>query len=192
MSIELVEFRQPDLQEAREVDAKVIDLAAYVAIRKSGLVEIDQTEQTQLSPLKLNLLELISLGNSTAQSGYNLGRSMPYLKNLRAELPKNLGARNINHAIRLGFEMGLLTPLDDELEFNYYVHPLTPMQSKVLELTSLGNSKYDIGEILGIEPRTAKNYSYAVRYNLGAHNTPNAIRIGILSGLIPINSDSRI
>lgn len=192
MSVGLIELSQSDQPETRSVNVKVIDLVGYIALRKSSHAEVDLREQVKLTPIQSKLLELISLGNSTAQSGFALGYSMPYMKNLRAELPRNLGANNINHAIRVGFERGILAPLEDELEFGYYYHPLTSMQLKILQLTSLGKSKNEIGELFGIQPKTAKNHNYAIRYNLGASNTSNAVRIGIISGLIPINTDSRI
>lgn len=61
---------------------------------------------------------------------------------------------------------------------------LTFRERQVLELIAAGSSSREIGETLGISPRTVEIHRANMQIKLCALNSPHAVRIGLDAGLI--------
>jgi len=70
-------------------------------------------------------------------------------------------------------------------------NPLTPRQVEVLNLVAQGFSNREIAERLTIEETTTKIHLQDILDRLKARNRTHAAVIGIISGFIDIEIDSR-
>ncbi|MGW2740535.1 response regulator transcription factor [Streptomyces sp. NPDC001288] len=61
---------------------------------------------------------------------------------------------------------------------------LTPRQTQVLGLASIGNSYYQIGRALGISENTVDVYMRQILRRLNAENLPHAVLLGCQAGIL--------
>lgn len=114
-----------------------------------------------------------------------LAFSIPHLRKKTYKSIKNkLGARNMAHAVRLGFQDGLLSPQSIEIP---QFKELSPTQKDVLELISLGAANKDVCQILGITTDTATGHMSEVKRRYNVETVEHATGVGIVIGDIPLN-----
>ena len=64
---------------------------------------------------------------------------------------------------------------------------LTAREREILQLTVEGKSSSEIGEKLGISPRTVEVHRSKLMKKLALHNHTELIRYAIKRGILPIN-----
>lgn len=138
-----------------------------------------------LSAPEMRTLLAIAQGKPARDIAHTaLAFSIPHLRKQTYKSIKNkLGARNMAHAVRLGFEDRLLGPETIEIP---PLRELSPTQKDVLELISLGAGNQDVCQILGIAPDTATSHISAVKKRYGVETVEHATGIGIVTGDVPL------
>lgn len=63
-------------------------------------------------------------------------------------------------------------------------HTLTLRERQILEFMAAGSTSREIGQTLGISPRTVEIHRANMQLKLRAYNAPHAVRIGLDAGLI--------
>ncbi len=115
-----------------------------------------------------------------------LAFSIPHLrKGTYAPIRKKLGARSMPHAIRIGFEDGLI----ETSSINPApLRALSDTHRDVLELISLGAARKDVCRILDIAPATATAHLIEIKSRYGVHTPEHATAVGIAIGDIPLQA----
>jgi len=97
---------------------------------------------------------------------------------------EKLGARNMAHAVRLGFQEGLISPESIDLSL---ARNLSPARKEVLELISYGATNHDICQIMGIATRTATTHKVQIKKCYGVETEEHATAVGIAIGDLPLD-----
>ncbi len=104
------------------------------------------------------------------------------VRNYRSKIIHALKARNMSHAVRIGFEIGIL-------EAQLYTgpeNPITPHQAEILDLVSQGYESDEIADVLPFTHKTVYNNRSFILRRLSARTMPHAVRLGVESGIIAI------
>lgn len=81
----------------------------------------------------------------------------------------------------------MILPLGATIDDASLQHALTPREREILGLVAEACSNADIGERLGISPKTAKKHRENVMRKLGASSAVEATRIAVRLGLVKIS-----
>ncbi|MDX8050427.1 LuxR C-terminal-related transcriptional regulator [Lentzea sp. BCCO 10_0798] len=140
------------------------------------------------------LLRLIARGWTYSRIGTHLQvGDEEQVKHRTRSLFGELRARNRAHAVRKGYEHGMLAAPGGTAPQPSPVKPTRPGASgprkrelQVLDLTSRGHSYERAAEILGISPSTASSHGRRLFKRIGARDGSHAVRLGFERGwLIP-------
>lgn len=139
----------------------------------------------ELSSKELRTLLAIAQGRPAKDIAHTaLAFSIPHLrKGTYAPIRQKLGARNMAHAVRLGFEDELIDPVAID---HSPVRELSDAQRDILELISLGAGKKDIAQIMGIAPGTVTGQVIDMKRRYGVETVEHATAVGLVSGDIPL------
>lgn len=129
---------------------------------------------------QLQALERISYGHTDKEIGKAYGISAHGARHRCTRMYTRLGADNRAHAVRLGFERGLLLSSNPE----QLPRPLSSRQQHVLDLISWGATNPRIAERLYLSHRYTTDLVSTVYRKLGAQNRPHAVRLGFEHGLL--------
>lgn len=132
------------------------------------------------TPRQLQVLDRISYGHTDKEIGKAFGITVHGARHRCTRMFTRLGADNRAHAVRLGFELGLL------LSSNPQRQPcqLSRRQQHVLDLISWGATNKLIAQRLGLSHRYTVALASTVYCRLVARNRPHAVRIGFELGLL--------
>lgn len=105
-------------------------------------------------------------------------------KKIYYPLQKKLGARTMAHAVRNGYEEGVIpfAPARPTI-----VRPLTDTHKDVLRLISFGAANRDICDILGIATGTATNHVIEIKSRYGVATNERATSVGIELEDVPLD-----
>lgn len=132
------------------------------------------------SERELQVLTMLSNGAKYSEIGLRLHVTVNTVKTHQRRVFARIGARDAHHAVRRGFELGLLvpnSPLPAPVE-------LIPLELQVLDLVSFGLTDERIGARLGLTAQQAKYRAQVVCRELGATGRAHAVRKGFELGLL--------
>jgi DNA-binding NarL/FixJ family response regulator len=149
--------------------------ASVLSAAADPLAELLTTEEREL-------LWLISFGETMPV----IRREVTFCQKSTAarrsqELKSKLGALNMAHAVRIGYEKAILTvsTAHDQIR-----NPLTPVQAATLKLVSFGLTSAMVAARRGVKQITVKNTRAEVIRELNARNPPHAVQIGFEWGIL--------
>lgn len=148
-------------------------------IRRHHAVPPDATE---LTGRELQVLRLISRGASNEAVGIRLNLSINTVRVHMRKLLARLDAHSRAHAVRRGFERGLLAP--DPAPTAVSTRPLTEQQLWMLELISRGLTNVRIGQRLTLTETAVVDRIGLLYRKIGARDRAHAVRRGFETGLL--------
>lgn len=135
----------------------------------------------KLSPGEVKALRYTGSGFTTPEAPIRIQKTSHTIKRQLGCAAMKLGSRSSSHSIRLARESGQL-PIDPLVS---YVE-LTENELSFLDLLSLGCTREEIAQELGMEMRQLRREMSAMFRRLGVRTQPHAVMWGFQTGNLPV------
>ncbi|GLZ36243.1 hypothetical protein Lesp02_84300 [Lentzea sp. NBRC 105346] len=138
---------------------------------------------SELSARELQVLRLLAQGLSNAAIGDRLGLALDTIRVFVRKVFARLGANDRAHAVRRGFELGLLAA-DPAASRSLSGPALSASQVEMLDLVSRGLTNVRIGQRMGITESVVVDRCRRLYRRLEARDRAHAVRRGFELGLL--------
>jgi DNA-binding NarL/FixJ family response regulator len=151
----------------------------------------------ELSTVEVAILDWARQGQSTKEIARKLLLSDGTVRNYFSNIYNKLNARNRMEAIKRAVEIGLLDPLDTNIDeistIQDVMKPqlvadhfdLSTRELEVLRLTQEGMQNKEIADTLDLSDGTVRNYLSGIYQKLGVGNRVEAVHKAVELGLLP-------
>lgn len=139
---------------------------------------------SKLSPGEKAALHYVGRGYTATEAPLRLNKTMHTIKKQLGNAAIRLESRSAGHSIRLATESDQLAiePLISFIK-------LTDNEFMFLELLSLGLTRAEIAQELGMEPREFRRQMSAMFRKLGVRTQPHAVMWGFRTGNLPLEEE---
>jgi DNA-binding NarL/FixJ family response regulator len=146
-----------------------------------GNTAVSNSERGPLNERQLEVLEMTSFGWSRLDIAKQLFLSPLTIDHHKKSIISALNTHSSVHAVRVGFEKGLLRPQEGIAE---PPEKLSSRQTEVLFYASFGLTNEEIAKSLYISIETVKRHFRNIKSKVNYKNRPHMVRMGFEQGYL--------
>ena len=171
----------PTFTDADEDRLNIMADKLAVVISK-GLGSAERPTHLPLGYL-VDELAYLSLGYSERERAKDQGITLYSVKSRLKRIKSLLGTRTRPQTVAEGIQQGYI-PIRLRTDPSY--EPLTWMQQTILSYSAAGWTAAEVGDYYNISSNTVDRHYEDIRYKLGAHNMPSAVRRAFEIGVFKV------